>query len=73
MLFRLQAPGRHGPITPHHPFRPPRAQILQWVMSYDGSSSPDPMAITAASAALLVSGGGGPVLLPGGGRGGATN
>lgn len=31
-------------------------QVLQWVMSYDGVSSTEAMAITAASASLLVSG-----------------
>lgn len=30
-------------------------QVLQWVLSYDGSSQPEPLAITAAAAALLVS------------------
>lgn len=31
-------------------------QVLQWVMSYDGTHTPEALAITAASAALLVSG-----------------
>jgi polyribonucleotide nucleotidyltransferase len=31
-------------------------QVLQWVLSYDGTHEPEPLAITAASAALLVSG-----------------
>lgn len=31
-------------------------QVLQWVMSYDGASTTEPLAITAASAALAVSG-----------------
>jgi len=30
-------------------------QVLQWVMSYDGASTTEPLAITAASAALAVS------------------
>jgi polyribonucleotide nucleotidyltransferase len=31
-------------------------QVLQWVLSYDGATLPEPLAITAASAALLISG-----------------
>ena len=31
-------------------------QVLEWVMSYDGVNSPEPLAITAAAAALLISG-----------------
>ncbi|KAL6763061.1 ribosomal protein S5 domain 2-type protein [Haematococcus lacustris] len=30
-------------------------QVLQWLLSYDGVHSPEPLAITAASAALLIS------------------
>jgi hypothetical protein len=40
-------------------------QVLQWVVSYDGVNSPEPVAITAAAAALLISGLGDP-------RGGET-
>jgi hypothetical protein len=32
------------------------AQILEWVLSYDGVNQPEPLAITAAAAALLISG-----------------
>ena len=32
-------------------------QVLTWVMSYDGTHGPEPLAITAASAALVISGG----------------
>ena len=28
-------------------------QVLQWVLSYDGQTLPEPLAITAAGAALL--------------------
>lgn len=31
-------------------------QVLEWVVSYDGENSPEPLAITAASAALALSG-----------------
>ena len=31
-------------------------QVLTWVMSFDGSHSPEPLAITAASSALVISG-----------------
>lgn len=31
-------------------------QVLQWVLSYDDQTLPEPLAITAASAALLISG-----------------
>ena len=32
------------------------AQVLVWVLSYDGINSPEPLAITAAAAALSISG-----------------
>ena len=32
------------------------AQVLVWVLSYDGVNSPEPLAITAAAAALSISG-----------------
>ncbi len=33
-----------------------KAQVLVWVLSYDGVNSPEPLAITAAAAALSISG-----------------
>lgn len=42
--------------NPTLPLLPFHWQVLEWVMSYDGVNSPEPLAITAAGAALLVSG-----------------
>jgi len=35
---------------------PAPAQVLAWVLSYDGEHAPEPLAITAAGAALALSG-----------------
>jgi polyribonucleotide nucleotidyltransferase len=43
------------PMLVHFVF-PNCLQIQQWLMSYDGLSQPEPLAITAAAAALMVSG-----------------
>jgi hypothetical protein len=42
--------------VPGRALNPAPAQVLAWVLSYDGEHAPEPLAITAAGAALALSG-----------------
>ena len=52
----LDAASAVSPLPGEGLSRRGNAQVLVWVLSYDGINSPEPLAITAAAAALSVSG-----------------